>query len=179
MKTISTKKLVATALFTSIITIATMFIRIPLPFGYVNLGDAFILLAVFILGPIYGVICAGVGSAIADLLGYPQYTLGTLIIKTLMAIAIYFVYRLIKVSTKKDILAEIISGIVGTLIMAFGYFLYEIIFFISPAVAIINVPFNILQGVVGTVIAASIMHVLKKTKVLDKLENIRSDKYEN
>ena len=179
MKTISTKKLVLTALFTAVITIATMFLRLPLSFGYVNLGDAFILLAVFILGPIYGDISAGVGSAIADLLGYITYAPGTLIIKTLMAISIHLVYALIKTATKKDILAEILSGIVGTLIMAFGYFAYEIIFFITPAFAILNVPFNILQGVVGTAIAVSVMRILTKTKILEKLEINRSDKHEN
>ena len=86
MKKIPTKKLVLTALFTALTMVATMFIRIPLPLGYVNLGDAFVLLSVFILGPILGTVAAGVGSTIADLFGYITYAPGTLIIKTAMAI---------------------------------------------------------------------------------------------
>ena len=49
MKKFSTKKLVFTALFTAFIMIFTAFVRVPLPLGYVNLGDAFVLLAVFVL----------------------------------------------------------------------------------------------------------------------------------
>ena len=41
MKNITTKKLVLTALFMALTVVATMFIRVPLLLGYVNLGDAF------------------------------------------------------------------------------------------------------------------------------------------
>ena len=80
MKNITTKKLVITALFMALTMVATMFIRIPLPLGYVNLGDVFVLLSVFVLGPIYGTIAAGVGSGLADLFGFVKYAPGTLII---------------------------------------------------------------------------------------------------
>ena len=56
--------------------VSTMFIRVPLVLGYINLGDAFVLLSVFILGPVYGTIAAGVGSALADLFGYITYARG-------------------------------------------------------------------------------------------------------
>ncbi len=170
MSKLTTKRLVLTALFTALITVATMFLRIPLPLGYVNLGDAFILLSVFILGPILGTFSAGIGSAIADLIGYITYAPGTLIIKALMAIIAYFVYTTILKATKKTIIAEILAGIAGALIMAFGYFAYESLFFVSVAVAIINVPYNIVQGLVGVVIAVIIMRILTTTKVLDKLQ---------
>ena len=64
MKNATTKKLVMTALMMALTMVATMFIRIPLPLGYVNLGDVFVLLSVFILGPVYGTIAAGVGSGL-------------------------------------------------------------------------------------------------------------------
>jgi uncharacterized membrane protein len=170
MSKLTTKKLVLTALFTALITIATLFIRIPLPLGYVNLGDAFIFISIFILGPVLGTFSAGIGSAIADLIGYITYAPGTLIIKALMAIVAYLIYTAIFKATKKTILSEIIAGIVGALIMAFGYFVYESLFFVSVAVAIINVPYNIVQGLVGVVIAVIIMRILTSTKVLDKLQ---------
>ena len=81
----TTKKLVMTALFTALTMVSTMLIRIPLPMGYVHLGDAFVLLSAFILGPIWGTIAAGVGSALADVIGYIAYAPATLIIKALMA----------------------------------------------------------------------------------------------
>jgi uncharacterized membrane protein len=73
-------------------------------------------------------------------------------------------------TTKKKIISEILAGIAGTIVMAFGYFAYESLFFISVAVAIINVPYNIVQGLVGVFIAIAIMRVLTTTKVLDKIQ---------
>ena len=169
MNKISTKKLVFTAIFMALTTISTMFIRIPLPLGYVNLGDAFVLLSVFVLGPVCGTISAGFGSAFADLLGYITYAPGTLIIKTLMAIAAYFTYKLILKTSKISLFSQIVAGVVATLIMAFGYFVYETIFFTTAAVAIVSLPFNLLQGAVGTAVAVIIARILSTTKLIDKL----------
>ena len=80
-------RLVYTALFTALTTVATLVIQVPSPMsGYVNLGDAMVLLSAWILGPVYGTAAAGIGSMLADLLsGYAYYAPGTLIIKCLMA----------------------------------------------------------------------------------------------
>ena len=168
MQNITTKKLVTTALMMALTMVATMFIRIPLPLGYVNLGDVFVLLSVFILGPIYGTISAGIGSGLADLFGYISYAPGTLIIKSAMALVAWIIYKILLKATKKAMLAEVVGGIVGALIMALGYFCYEILFFTTPAVAIVNAPWNLLQGGVGVVLAVSIMRILTATKILEK-----------
>ena len=168
MKKLTTKKLVATALFMALTIVATMFIRIPLPLGYVNLGDAFIFLAVFILGPVCGVIAGGVGAGIADLFGYITYAPGTLVIKSAMALVAWLVYQLLKTATKKAMLAEIAGGIAGTIVMAVGYFVYEVLLFTTAGVAVLNMPWNLLQGGVGITIAVAVMRVLTATKVLDK-----------
>lgn len=171
MKNLTTKKLVVTALFTALTMVATMFIRVPLPLGYVNLGDAFVLLSVFILSPILGTVAAGVGSALADLFGYITYAPGMLIIKTAMAIVAYLLYALILKATKKALLAEIVGGVAGTIIMAFGYFFYETMFFSTMAVAIVNVPWNLIQGAIGVVISTVVMRIFTATKILEKLQN--------
>ena len=168
MKKITTKKLVTTALFMALTIVATMFIRIPLPLGYVNLGDAFIFLAVFILGPVCGVIAGGVGAGIADLFGYITYAPGTLVIKSAMALVAWLVYQLLKTATKKAMFAEIAGGIAGTIVMAVGYFVYEVLLFTTAGVAVLNMPWNLLQGGVGITIAVAVMRVLTATKVLDK-----------
>ena len=168
MKKLTTKNLVATALFMALTIVATMFIRIPLPLGYVNLGDAFIFLAVFILGPVCGVIAGGVGAGIADLFGYITYAPGTLVIKSAMALVAWLVYQLLKTATKKAMFAEIAGGIAGTIVMAVGYFVYEVLLFTTAGVAVLNMPWNLLQGGVGITIAVAVMRVLTATKVLDK-----------
>ena len=65
------KKIVMTALFAALACVATMSIRIPTPGtgGYIHPGDAVVILAGIILGPAYGLLAGGVGSAMADLLG--------------------------------------------------------------------------------------------------------------
>ena len=171
MRNCTTKKLVLTALFMALTFVSTMFIRVPLVLGYINLGDAFVLLSVFILGPVYGTIAAGVGSALADLFGYITYAPGTLLIKTVMAIVAYLLYKLLLKATKKAMLAEIVGGVAGAIIMAFGYFFYEMLFFETAAVAIINVPWNLVQGARGVVISTAVMRILSATKVIDKLKD--------
>ncbi|MBQ8428244.1 MAG: ECF transporter S component [Clostridia bacterium] len=171
MKGVTTKKLVLTALLMALTAVSTMFIRVPLPLGYVNLGDAFVLLSVFILGPIYGTIAAGVGSALADLLGYIIYAPGTLIIKTAMALVAYLFYKLLLKATKKAVLAEIVGGVAGAVIMAFGYFFYETLFFETAAVAIVNVPWNLIQGAIGVIISTTVMRILFATKIINKLQD--------
>lgn len=170
MQNLTTKKLVLTALLTALTFVATMFIRIPLPLGYVNLGDVFVLLSVFILGPVYGTIAGGVGSCLADLVGYISYAPGTLIIKSAMALVAYLVYSLLFKATNKKIVGEIIGGIAGAVIMAFGYFFYEILFFETAGVAIINVPWNLLQGTVGVILSTIVIRILDTTTLLDKLQ---------
>ncbi len=171
MKKFNTKKLVLTALFTALIMISTLFIRIPLPLGYVNLGDAFILLAVFILNPVYGGIAAGLGAGLADLAGYPLYAPATLVIKAGMAVVAWLVYKALEKATKKEVLAQIVGGMCGAIVMALGYFLYEILLFTTVGVAIVNLPWNILQGGVGTALAVAVMRVLRATKILERIQN--------
>lgn len=168
MNKLSTKKIVLSAMLMALTTIATMFIRIPLSFGYVNLGDVFVFLSVFVLGAVWGTVAAGVGSAIADLIGYAAYAPGTLIIKSLMALLAFVVYKIMIKITKKAAISEFIGGVVGAVVMALGYFVYEILFFTTPAVAIASLPWNILQGAVGIVLSVILMRVLTVSNLIEK-----------
>ena len=77
------RKLVLAALLAALVCVATMVVQIPSPMqGYVNLGDCFVLLSGWLLGPWYGFAAGGIGSMLADLfLGYAHYAPGTLVIK--------------------------------------------------------------------------------------------------
>ncbi|MDE7398349.1 MAG: ECF transporter S component [Oscillospiraceae bacterium] len=101
-------KLCVTGMFTALICLATMVIQIPAPLvGVLNLGDCFILVAAWILGPWYGFAAGGIGSALADLFtSYAQYIPATLIIKGLMAVAAALLVRaFIKKSDKTELVA--------------------------------------------------------------------------
>ena len=63
-----TKKLVVAALFAALTFTATFFIQFKLPNGYLNPGDAVVLLGGRILGPLYGGLAAAMGSMLADVI---------------------------------------------------------------------------------------------------------------
>ena len=84
------------ALFAALTCVMTMIVKIPVPAtgGYVNLGDCVVLLAGWVLGPMYGGAAAGLGSMLADLVsGYPLYAPGTFVIKACMAVCAWAVFR--------------------------------------------------------------------------------------
>ena len=117
------EKLVFTSMFTALACIATMVIQIPSPMnGYLNLGDAVVLLGAWFLGPAYGAFAGGVGSMLADILsGYAYYAPGTLMIKGLMALAAAVVFQALWNRAGGKVLAEVVSGILGECIMVAGY----------------------------------------------------------
>jgi hypothetical protein len=80
-----TKKLALSGVFAAVIFILTAFVRIPLATGYIHLGDAAIFAACVYLGR-NAALSAAAGSALADLIGYPQYAPFTFIIKGAMAL---------------------------------------------------------------------------------------------
>lgn len=174
-----TKKLVIGALLAAFTTVATMIIKFPTPtFGYIHLGDGLVLLCGIILGPFGGALSAGIGSMFADIFsGYAAFAPATLIIKALTALVAGFIFH--KTNTKLTI-KTIACGIPSELIMVLGYFLYEIFLTIissqsnssttlvgAIAASSVGIPFNLVQGVVGIIIALALL------PILIKIEDIR------
>ena len=95
-----TKKLTLCAAFAALCCVCTMF-SIPITAnGYIHPGDSIVLLSAYLLGPLAGGAAAGIGSACADLLlGYAYYAPATFIIKGLMAVVAYYVFKALSKST--------------------------------------------------------------------------------
>jgi len=167
-------KICVTAMFAALICVATMLIQIPSPLnGYVNFGDCFILIAAWILGPVYGFAAGGIGSALADLFtGYVHYVPGTFLIKGLIAVAAALICRAMLKRLKKAIIpAYIVSALAGEIIMVGGYYLYAALLLgKSFAGAAASVPGNLVQGAFGLVCGVVIIRIIAKTKVLNKFE---------
>lgn len=80
----TTIKLAITAIFTSLVCVATMVfsIYVPQTRGFFNIGETMVYITALLFGPLIGAFAGGVGSMFADLLlGYPQFAPATLIIK--------------------------------------------------------------------------------------------------
>lgn len=168
MKSQRLYKLVLAALFAAMSFVSILVVHIPMPgFGYINPGDAFGLTAGILLGPVYGGLAAGIGSALSDvILGYTVYVPATFVIKFISAVAAYYIskwvlsnYRLISVS---------ISTIIGEAIMVAGYFFYEWIIY-DKGVAVASILYNTIQGLGSAVIAIIIIMALYKSKVLERI----------
>ena len=161
-----TKRIVISALFAALTCVATMIIQIPTPMkGYLNLGDCIVLLSAWCLPNPYGIVAAGLGSAMADVLSsYSVYAPATFIIKGLMAFVTFYGVKLMGEKIGK-LPSRIISGAVAEIIMILGYFVYEGFLkgeFISP---MLGIPGNALQGVAGLVLGVILITLLEKSKI--------------
>ena len=160
------------ALFTALTTVATLVIQVPSPMsGYVNLGDAMVLLSAWILGPVYGTAAAGISSMLADLLsGYAYYAPGTLVIKCLMAFVAAQVFLVLKDKVKGKHFAKVVSGLLAEIIMVVGYFGYAGLILGNGLSAALSIPGNLVQGgfgiVVSTVVYLALSQVIKMPKLL-------------
>lgn len=193
------KTLTLTALFAAFTCIATMTIHVQTPsFGYIHLGDSLVLLSAFLLGPIYGGLAAGIGSMFADLLsGYAIYAPATLLIKASTAFVAGFLFEKLKqntslhVSTKTAIktfdFSLLFSGILGELVMIFGYFFYQIfLIFISSnnngfslhsavLTSASGIAFNCVQALSGIIISFFLYPILWKNPFVRELLTTRKN----
>lgn len=166
-----TRLLVTAALFAALSCAATMAVQVPSPAGgYMNLGDAAVLLGAYVLGPVYGAMAGGAGSALADLLGgYPMYVPGTLVIKAVMALAAGGLYGLVR---ERGVRGAAVCGAVGEVPMVLGYWLYDALLVRSgdtalPAAlagAAAGIPGNLIQAAFGAAASTLLLAALRRSR---------------
>ena len=140
-------RLLATGgILSAAIFLLTAFVRIPIPAGYLNLGDFGVFLVAMLMPAGWAALCAGVGSALADLIGFPAYTPVTFLIKALTALTFGLLWRL---PGKLRYLAFL-----AVLIIPLGYFFFELVLYRNFAWA--DLPLNLLQAAVGAGLALAI-----------------------
>lgn len=164
-------KAVYAALFMAFVFVGTQFLQVPLPFGYFNLGDCFILLSAVIVGGAYAVVASALGAALADVLsGYVVYAPATVIVKSLMVIAMLLILHLCKnKSDKAQSILSCVGAVVSELIMICGYFIYDTIVY-GFAGALASLPGNALQGCAAVVVFVAAFAVLKQTSLLKRIQ---------
>lgn len=159
---ISIRTLTITALGIALTYVATAFINLRLPIvangGLIHLGNVVLFVVAAIFGKKIGAVSAGVGMALFDLLGgWLLWAPFTLIIVALMG------YAVGAITEKHKTTGWLIFAVVVALIIKIlGYYIAEGIIYgnwIAPAASI---PGNIVQVVVGGIIAIPVITVLKK-----------------
>ncbi|HKZ87543.1 MAG TPA: ECF transporter S component [Candidatus Bathyarchaeia archaeon] len=155
-------KIALGAVFAALGIVATLLlvISIPATSGYFNLGETVIYVAALLFGPLVGTIAGG-GTMIADVLVAAQFAPGTLLIKGFEGAIVGYLNSKIQRRTSSFILSAAISVIVGGLEMVAGYFIYEQLALGYPmAVALVEVPFNFVQVLVGLIVAIAVVQVI-------------------
>lgn len=137
-----------TAMMIACVFVVTRFIQIPIPLGYFNVGNCVILLFCLLIPSPYGIIGGSVGSAFADLMSYPVYTLPTLIIKAAMPMVFYLIAG--KSQNKK--VGYILAMAVSTLIPLFGYTLTGGIIYGSVITGLAQFPGLLLEYIANLII---------------------------
>jgi uncharacterized membrane protein len=134
-------------------------IHVSTAIGYVNLGDAVMLIAAYLLGP-FAFFPAAIGSALGDLMaGYAQYIIPTFIIKGAMG-AIAGAILLSKEGKQIPIARRIIAAVLAEIIMVGGYFAFEALpFMYGPAAAAGSLIPNLIQAAAAIAIAIPITYV--------------------
>jgi uncharacterized membrane protein len=159
-------QIAAAAVFASlvfVITYAIPPISIPATSGYFNVGETAIYISSLIFGSFVGALSGGIGAALADALLAPQFAVGTLIIKGVEGAIVGFLpARLHRIIPNRSATATL-AVIAGGLEMVLGYFLYEQLVLGYPlAVALVEVPFNLVQMTVGLAIAIPVVHAVRQ-----------------
>ncbi|MEM3403408.1 MAG: ECF transporter S component [Nitrososphaeria archaeon] len=153
------KLLALVSVMTPLVTVMTMIFKIPIPAtqGYFNFGDAGVMLLSMLFGPYVGLIAGGLGSSLADILsGYSFYAPVTFFAKGVEGFIVGVIFA--KFYKKSKLLAYT-SGPVGGLFMISSYFIFESYFF-SIGNALVELPWNILQALFGSMIAYSLYKLL-------------------
>jgi uncharacterized membrane protein len=149
-------KLTLSAIMAALVCVATLLIRIPNPMGgYFNVGDVMIFVSALVFGPIVGGIAGGVGSALADLIGFPVFAPFTLVVKGVEGVLAGLI------TDKKNVSKDVLAVVIGGLAMIFGYFFTEVYLW-GVGGALTEVPGNIGQIVIGGVVGIPITLVLRR-----------------
>ena len=144
----ATIRITITALFMAI-NIALSSFGLPVPGGHLYLNDIVICLAAILLNPFEAFVVGGIGAFIGDMLFYPAPMFVSLVTHGIQAVVISLFAR--HVLKERPRLASGIGVAVGAVIMIVGYTLGRAYIYSTPEYAVIKLPFQILQAVVGAV----------------------------
>lgn len=163
------QRLTAAALGTALVCICTRVFQFPIPLGYAHLGNCMILLFAVYFDPWVGAIAGGVGSALADLLSFPEWALPTLIIKTLMGLAASVIAKRRGGRASMKSLRTFFAVLTAIAIMIAGYFVAGSVLYGSVMTGATQIPGLAAEGIVGIVLFYVIAAALEGAGVLKKI----------
>ena len=166
------RRLTVTALGTALVCVCTRAIQIPIPLGYAHLGDFAILLFAVYFGPWVGALAAGAGSALADLLSYPEWTLATFVIKCLMGWALEVLAGKRGETAPLRSLRVFLAALTGMAVMVLGYFLAGSVMYGSIVAGAAQIPGLSVKGLAAMVLFYVIAAALEAAGLRRRLKDL-------
>lgn len=166
-KDIKAIDIVQVALMAALAFVVTFVIEIPVGTKAVlHLGDTIVFAGAILLGKRKAALAAAIGMSMFDIYtSYAVWAPFTFVIKGVMAyIAASIAYR--KGYNGNNVLNNIMGFIFAGLWMILGYFIAGRFIYGSFAIALGDIPGNIIQVVAGIVVALPLIKALKKSKVI-------------
>jgi uncharacterized membrane protein len=144
------------AVMSALVAVGTLIVQIPNTMGgYFNVGDVMIFVSALTFSPLIGGVAGGLGSAIADLIGFPVFALPTLIIKGVEGLLAGLI------SNKKSLYRDVIAVVVAGAEMVVGYFLVEVYLW-GVGSALAEILPNIAQVSLGGLVGVPIALILRR-----------------
>ena len=172
---INAKTITMNALAIAMVGVLTMFPQIPIPLGYMHLGNCCILLAGSFFGPVTGLVAGGIGSAMADLItGYPQWIIPTLIIKSIMGLAMGAICQKKGERCKMASARTLLASLAAIVIMIFGYFVGGSILYGNVVTGAAQIPGLTLEGVIGIILFYVIGFAFEAAKLPKLIANLKA-----
>ena len=145
----ATRRIAIAAVFMAMNIVLSSF-SIPVPGGHLYLCDIPICMAAILLDPFSAFVVGGIGSFLGDMLFYPAPMFVSLVTHGIQGIVISLIaHRMLKSRPK---LASGGGVSIGVLILVAGYTLGRAYVYSTPEYAVIKLPFEFLQGIVGAVV---------------------------
>ena len=155
---VNIRRITLTALMAALIFVLTTVPRIPMPAtgGYIHLGDAGISFAAVAFGPWVAMASGGLGTALADLLGFPQWAIFSLVVHGLQGLVLGLIFR-----RGLNWLTAVLAALAGIVIVVAGYFVAGVILE-GAAVAALEIVPNIIQAFSGSLIGIPLYWAVRR-----------------
>lgn len=133
--------------------IALATLGVPVPGGHLYLCDVVICIASMLLDPLGAFAVGGIGSFIGDYLFYQPPMFVSLVTHGLQAIVISLLVGFYRTGKKPKFLRSLTALLIGAVIMVVGYTLGKIFVYSTLEYAIMKLPYEIAQALIGVTVA--------------------------
>ena len=148
------------------IVMSSSVLSIPVPGGHMYLNDLIICTAAVLVNPFCAFVVGGIGAFLGDLLFYPTPMFVSLVTHGVQAVVISLcVHRWGKAHPMR---ASVVGAVLGLILTVAGYSFGRAFIYSTPEYALLKLPFQILQTLVGESLALLLLWRAGLVKLYEK-----------